>query len=529
MTRAFSKLPLDLSTFRILREQKYVYVDKTQYAYDIITGGRRFFLSRPRRFGKSLFVSTLKEILQGNRDLFDGLWIGLSDYAWDKYAVIALDFSKISISSTQEFKKRLIKDLIDGAESDNVTVEVTSEEPGSVMEDVVRALHKRYGKVAILIDEYDRPILHTLRNLEQARKFRDIIGDFFATVKGLDEYLDFVFLTGISTFAKASIFSGMNNLKNLTMQEPYAAVCGYTDVELDAHFSEYIQIWADQYRISYAELRHKIKDWYNGYRFSSSSVTVYSPFSIMHALDTRKLDNFWFESGTPTFLIEELRRQQQENPSGFEAVLHPEELQLTQGILGTFDVGLTPLASLLFQAGYLTIAGYDPDKNNYRLWYPNREVEQSLQIHMLSLMAKIDVTQTQKESFELRDALNKKNMEMMVAIIKRLFAHISYQIKPKMEREYHSLLQMAFAAAGLNTHSEYTTFHGRADIIVELEKCVYVIEVKVDEAPEVALAQIEERAYYERFVKKGRTIILLGLSFMIESSSLDIQYAVKTL
>lgn len=395
------RLPLDLSTFRTLRQENYIYVDKTQHAYNLITEGRRFFLSRPRRFGKSLMVSMLQEVLLGNRDLFAGLWIDSSDYSWHTHGVIAIDLSSLGTKDEKGLEAGLCDMIAGVAEMYTLHVVLDRISPGLDLHKVVKALHARFGRVAVLIDEYDSPVLQQLNNREQAETIRDALRRFFSTIKGLDAYIDFVFITGVSSFAKAGIFSGMNNLQVLTLRESCTDICGYTDSEVDTYFAGHVEAWANKLSIPYAEQRHKIKYWYNGYRFSSATTTLYNPFSVMYALYNQKLENFWFSSGTPKFLIGELKRQEREHPDAFKAMMQNEFVEVSEGSLGTFDVGLTPLPALMFQTGYLTIAHYNNVQNSYQLGYPNYEVKQALQLYLLSIVTSLDSNLTGEHGYSI--------------------------------------------------------------------------------------------------------------------------------
>jgi hypothetical protein len=366
------KLPLDLSTFRILREKGYLYVDKTQYAYNLITGGRSYFLSRPRRFGKSLFVSTLQEILAGDRQLFEGLWIAGSDYAWKKHGVITLDLSSLGIKDVATFESGICRALAEIAARYEIAIPIDLKQPELVLRTLVQALHAKFGEVAILIDEYDNPILNLLREPERAKVIRDTLKHFFAAIKGLDAYLSFVFITGVSSFTKAGLFSGINNLQTITLNDRYAGVCGYTEQEIVDYFDPYIRVWANNQNISQETLYAKIKEWYNGYHFGKNMLAVYNPFSFMHALNAQDFTNFWIQSGTPTFLIEEFKREYSKQG---DIAVDPEGMEVTEDILQAFDVGAMPLPVLMFQAGYLTITGYDQEYDLYSIGYPNQEVK----------------------------------------------------------------------------------------------------------------------------------------------------------
>ena len=523
------RLPLDIATFKVLREENYLYVDKTQHAYNLITGGRRFFLSRPRRFGKSLFVSMLQEVLVGSRDLFKELWIDQSDYSWLPHGVIALDLSSLDVTTPHELTLGIADRLDEIVQTYDLGVVLDRVSAGLDLRKVVVALHRRFGRVAILIDEYDSLVLRSLNNQEKAEQMRDALHRFFSAIKGLDAYINFVFITGVSSFAKAGIFSGMNNLQILTLQESCVDICGYTDAEVDTCLSTYIQAWADKIPVSFAEQRQKIKDWYNGYRFSSTATTVYNPFSLMYALDRQKLENFWFSSGTPKFLVGELKKKQQDNPELFNAIVEGNPIEASQSSLGVFDIGLTPIPALMFQTGYLTIVGYNERRNSYQLGYPNYEVQQALQLYLLSIITTLDNEATESMATKLIIALEKKDISSAIQVIKQLFSHVPYQLYGTQEKHYHAILQMIFTVAGLASHAEFSTSHGRIDMVVDLSSIIYVIEVKLNESAAKALDQIEERKYYERFLHKNKTIMLLGIAFKRDAGSFDIEYEEREL
>ena len=383
------KLPVDISTFSRLRELNYVYVDKTKYMYNMITGGQRYFLSRPRRFGKSLLVSTLKEILTANKKLFDGLWIEQSDYEWHEHGVIQLDFSILAANSVTTFQKHLEDALMSIAQQYNISIETGHDDPNIILKKLIDALFKCFNHVAVLIDEYDSPILKNLGDPSIAKQIRDTMQQFFSTIKGLDAQIQFVFITGVSSFAKAGLFSGINNLQILTLDKQYASICGYTEEEIDHYFTEHITAWAQQSEKLYTKLHNQIKSWYNGYSFGYNVDKVYNPFSLMNSLRTQEFQNFWFQSGTPTFLVEILKKEY--------LSFNPNELEASRDFLGVFDVDTIPVISLMFQAGYLTITGYNNDSHLFSLDYPNEEVRVAFQQYLLSVFARIEAKKIVKQ------------------------------------------------------------------------------------------------------------------------------------
>ena len=514
------RLPLDLSTFSELRRSGYLYVDKTKYAYSLITGGRRYFLSRPRRFGKSLFISTLKEILAGNRDIFDGLWIDKSDYNWQEHAVIKLDFSELGIESREHFINNLIDVLIKIGNDYGLTFD-NSADLNIVFRNLVFGLHKKFGKVAVLIDEYDRPILQNLHNNDLALQLRFSLQNFFTQVKSFDEQISFVLITGVSSFTKAGLFSGINNLRTITLNSDYSGICGYTEEEVDVYFSDYIKSWAEKDKCAYLSLRQKIKDWYNGYSFGVGAPTVYNPFSLMNSINHMDFKNYWFQSATPTFLVEILKKDYRK--------FNLEKFEATDEVLGIFDVGSMPLMALMFQSGYLTIVGYDREAARYKLDYPNFEVRLALQKYLIEVFARIDALSAQSFSSDFSQALANEDIEEAVYQLKQLFAHVPYQLHIKEEKFYHALLQMVCTAAGIKAQSEYSTSHGRIDMVINISDITYVVEIKFNQSADDALDQIVARRYYDKFISSGNKIILLGLSFQRKPGDFDITYASKSL
>jgi len=520
------KLPLDIQTFRELRESNYLYVDKTEYAYNLITGGRRFFLSRPRRFGKSLFVSTLHEILSGNKELFTDLWIGRSNYEWKKHPVISLSLSSLDIKSIDLFEKSLCNALQKIAEQYSITSLNFDRTPKSLFMDLIEALHKKFGKVAILVDEYDYPILRSLDNEAYAIEIRDALRDFFIIIKDLDASIAFVFITGVSSFAKAGIFSGLNNLQILTLNDTYGTILGYTDEEVDHYFKDYMQAWSEKKNISYQQLRQEIKTWYNGYHFSAHSFAVYNPFSLMNAFNEYSFKNFWIQSGPPSFLMREITKGYRNKQLRMFDI---ESISLDEDDLGTIDIGAIPLPTLIFQTGYLTIDTYDTDSKLYKLKFPNAEIKHSFQKLLFNLIVQDDPIAGRELLQDLKQALIENDMEKMIDILKQLFSRIPNQLLATQEKFYHAILQIFFDIAGIKSQSEYATGHGRIDIVLELPKCMYIIETKLNQSPTMALEQIEEKRYWEPFLKFGKLIILLGLSFERGSGTFDITYAMKKL
>lgn len=349
--------------------ENYLYIDKTRRIFELVKDDRYFFLSRPRRFGKSLLISTLEEFFLGNRDLFKGLWLEKADYGWPKHPVISLNFSDLDIDSATELKQSLALALDELAEDFGIDLSKYPT-PGSKLKRLVKNLSEK-NSVVILVDEYDYPLLNNLSNLKVAEANRKVLRNFFSVVKSLDRYLRAIFITGVSKFSKTSIFSGLNNLNDISIDPVAADLLGYTEVELDNYLEPYIAQLAEKEQKTVTVIRQEITQWYNGYRFSEAPIRVYNPFSVLYLLKKNKFTNYWFESGTPSYLVDLLAQQNY-------TLENIENAELSRKSLGTFDIGNLPLITLLFQTGYLTIHDYNSKDHTYKLDYPNKEVRESL-------------------------------------------------------------------------------------------------------------------------------------------------------
>lgn len=362
------KLPIDVSTFKKLIDNDYVYIDKTQYIHNLITKGNYHFLSRPRRFGKSLLISTLKELYLGNKELFKNLWIYDSDYSWETHPVIDLDFSIIAHETVPELKISLSYRLTRIAERYGISIA-----KAPTVQDKFSTLIEKLAEkntVVILVDEYDKPLLDHIKDVKRAEAQRDFLKTFYDVLKGMDAYLKAIFITGVSKFARTSIFSGINNLNDISLDKDAAQLLGYTDEEIQSYFSPYIKELAQEQNAQTKEIFNIMQQWYNGYRFSEGETKVYNPFSILYYLHKKKLANYWFQSGTPSFLINLLQKQ-------YQSLQDIQEAEISPDSLGTFNLEDIPLIPLLFQAGYLTIIDYNAQSGKFKLGYPNLEVEES--------------------------------------------------------------------------------------------------------------------------------------------------------
>ena len=503
MTRR--KLPIGIQTFRTIREEGWYYVDKTAYARRLVEEGTHYFLSRPRRFGKSLFVDTLKELFEGNEPLFEGLDV---HDRWDwsvRHPVVRLDFSAGDFNDPDYLREDVGAQL--DAVEEGAGIESRYSSGPARFRRLLATLHERTGqRVVVLVDEYDRPILDVLGKPELARANRDSLRGLYSAIKASDAHVRFTLLTGVSKFSKVGIFSGLNNLIDITLDPAYSAICGYTERDLDTVFAPELP------GLDRDEIRH----WYNGYGWRGKE-KVYNPFDILLLFRQREFKAHWFETGTPTFLIDTLLRRRVASPE-------LDGMMGTDALLSAFDVDEMATEALLFQTGYLTIAGEEDfdGETLYRLEYPNREVRQSLNGSLLRAMTPEGSHRT-KDHLRLRQLLRENDFNGLDALFRSFFAGIPYQWHTKndiarYEGYYASVFYSWFAAAGLDVRVEDSTSRGRLDMAVLFNDQVYLFELKtVGKEPEgTAMAQIEEKGYADKYRRLGQPIHLVGVEFSRE-------------
>lgn len=515
------KLPLDVSDFPTMIEGNYIYVDKTEIIYNYLAKGKRlFFLSRPRRFGKSLLISTLHELFSGNKKLFQTTWIGSSDYKWVEHPIIKLDFSTLSFETSQEFKNDLIWNLNNIAKKYNISI---SEAPSlqTKFQYLIEQLSEK-NKVVILIDEYDYCLLKNLEREHIAQAILEVMASFFSVVKASSANIHFLFITGVTKFAKTSLFSGLNNVNDLFMDPSAATLLGYTQQELKKYFSEYIEKLATKKKLSMETTFDSIKEWYNGYRFSQEEIKVYNPYSLVHLFNLQEFNNFWLETGTPGFLIQLMRKQYYE----IEKI---ETARLSSEALGKFEINEVPLLAILFQTGYLTIADYNEETKQYRMTYPNKEVSISFKKYIVTSITQNTVRNVEEAINQFKDALTNNDLELFCNTLKSLLANIPYQIHIGNEAYYHSLLQFLVDLLGLHGQSEVSSSKGRIDLVLQTKQRIFVFEFKFKSTGEKAMNQIIEKRYYEKYLHIKKPITLVGLSFNTKGKELTLDWVKKEL
>ncbi len=490
-------LPIGIQTFSEIRSGDYLYIDKTKEALDLIKNYKYVFLSRPRRFGKSLFLDTLKNIFEGNKEFFEGLYI-YDKYDWSqKYPVIKIDWSG-NFKTLQLTEDRTFEILRNNQERLGVTCE--SKTPGGCLEELIQKAYEKYNqKVVVLIDEYDKPILDNLDNIERAKENRDFLRGIYIQLKANDAYLRFVFLTGISKFSKASIFSGLNNLEDISLNPDFGNICGYTHENIKNEFFEY----SKDYDLE------KIKEWYNGYYFLKDR--IYNPFDILKLFKYKMFKNYWWESGQTYSLIQMLKKKRYFIPE-------LENLIVSEDLINSFEIENLKLEVLLYQAGYLTIDKMEYYEEfelyNYKLKIPNKEVQISFNNLVLEYLTKKEFNP--KEKVALLMILKEAKLNEFKKALESLFASISYNnyVKNEIgeyEGYYASVIYAYLASLGVKIVAEDVSSVGRVDLTLIIADKIYILEFKV--GSNEALSQIKEKKYYKKYFNENKDIYLIGINF----------------
>jgi|JI10StandDraft_1071094.scaffolds.fasta_scaffold38511_5 hypothetical protein len=509
------KLPIGIQSIREILEEKQVYVDKTGFALDLISKGKHYFMSRPRRFGKSLFLSTLEEIFKGNQELFQGCKIYESDYDWKKYPVLYFNFAQIESRTPKELENDLKEKLQEIASTYKITVTGRSLKPQ--LRKLIPKLAKE-ARVVVLVDEYDHPIINHLSDPRIAEKNRDVLKSFFETLKNLDDSLKFTFITGVSKFSQVSLFSGYNNLNDITMDSKYAALMGYTEDELRGVFQSHIQAILNERKqkgslVSEEGIIDEVRSWYNGYRFSKSDVCVYNPFSTLNFMSKKEVAGYWYTTGTPSFLIDQLKNHSKSMISLDGTTAREEEL------MDISSLQKIDLKALMYQTGYFTIQDYNPISKRYHLGLPNEEVRTAFMNSLVKHFTdNIDVRSSEK----FIKALENHEVGILFEHIKIGFSSFAYQVfAGAKERTYQAILLSMLFGMGFDPLSEKATNTGRIDVLLEVPKTTYVLELKLNDRADNALKQIHEKQYFRPYLQKGKQIVIIGANFSSELKNIS--------
>lgn len=505
--------PIGIQSFETIRKEGYAYVDKTEHIWRLSTTGRYYFLSRPRRFGKSLLVSTMEAYFNGKKELFAGLKISQFEKEWIKYPVLRLDLSGASYSSAQVLTEKLSAFLSKYEQQFDIATNETV--PSIRFESLIDAIYQKTGlPVVLLIDEYDKPVLDNLPDDKMAEELRSALQGFYGVIKSQNDHIKFAFLTGVTKLGKLSVFSALNNLTDISIDLEYGDICGITEDELRAGFSDSVAEMAAFRSLSTDACFARLAKYYDGYRFHPSAAGVYNPFSLLLALRKKEFGEYWFETGTPGFLV---RFIQQGNylleditSNGVPAA------KLTGSNYENPDV-----ITLMYQSGYLTIKGYDERYGIYFLDYPNQEVESGF-LHSLSQYY-LPVMETRGEFSVYRfiKDIESGDAESLMNRLTALFATSDYQIKGNLEAAFQNTFATLFRLMGQQVTTELHTSNGRIDVVMESGSFVYIIELKRDKSPEAALKQINEMGYDKPFLARGKKIFKIGASFATRTRRLD--------
>ena len=518
------KLPVGIQTFRKIIEEDCIYVDKTQHIYNLLKWASTYFLSRPRRFGKSLLLDTIGEVFGGDKELFKGLWIYESDYDFKKHPVIRLDMSNISNSTPQVFEQSLSEEMRNCARREGLSaVEGSS---AVLFKRLIEGLHEKNNqKVVVLIDEYDKPILDHMDGYDTADENRKIIREFYGILKSMDQYLRFTMFTGVSKFTKTSVFSELNNLTDISMLEDYADICGIPTDCLDEHFSEHIEHLKTIDRFSrYESISDEILAWYDGYSWNGETKLL-NPFGLLSFFFGKTFKSFWYSTGTPRFLIDMLKNKP-------ESYLKLRNYRITEDMMENFDIKTMEIEPLLFQTGYLTVKEviHTMDSPVYVLDIPNYEVRIAFNRQMLAAFTGNGEVHTGNMQILIKEALEEGSLETVLEILRGFFASIPYEIHIKAEAYYHSMFYALMTFLGFDMPVEVSTARGRVDAALELKDKVYVMEFKYEDCPKDAntdekknlfdkalkdaMDQINDKGYADRFKGSGKTIIKAGFAFL---------------
>ena len=512
--------PVGIQDFEKLRQIGAIYVDKTDLIYHL-TKKYYVFLSRPRRFGKSLLSSTLKYYFQGRKDLFQGLAIEGLEKEWTQYPVLHFD-----LSTLKNVDVNLITTKLDGLLSSyeqiygRNPVNVT---PGDRLTNLITVAHAQTGqKTVVIIDEYDAPMLDVLHDEEKMAEVRRMMQEFYAPLKACDADLRFVFITGITKFSQLSIFSVINNLTNVSMQPEFSAICGITEKELHTVFEEDIAMLADKYECTPADMRLRLKQQYDGYHFSEDSEDIYNPFSVLNAFASKKIRNYWFSSGTPTYLIHQMRR--------FETdVTSLDEMEASEDMFDRPSEVMDSALPLLYQSGYLTIKSYDRDFGSYMLGIPNKEVRVGLTEHLLPVYTKRSDLVNGGFIQDFCRALLREDLEKALIAMRAYLAGIPYpdggkeilDDMSKNEYYYETIFYLMFSFMNRHIQTQVKTCRGRADMVMQTPKAIYVFELKINRPAEEALKQIDDGDYMVPYTADGRKLVKCGISFSTETRTVE--------
>ena len=505
--------PIGIQNFEKIRNDGYFYIDKTALMYQMVKTGSYYFLSRPRRFGKSLLVSTLEAYFQGKKELFEGLAIEKLEKDWIKYPILHLDLN-IEKYDTPESLDKILNDNLEYWESQYGTRPSETSFSLRFAGIIQRACEKTGRRVVILVDEYDKPMLQAIGDENLQKQFRDTLKPFYGGLKTKDGYIKFALLTGVTKFGKVSVFSDLNNLDDISMWNEYVELCGVSEREIHENLENELHEFASARGVTYEKLCDELRACYDGYHFTHDSIGMYNPFSLLNAFKRKEFGSYWFETGTPTYLVRLLQKHHYD----LERMAHEET---DSQVLNSIDSESNNPIPVIYQSGYLTIKGYDERFGIYRLGFPNREVEEGFIRFLLPYYANVDKIES---PFEIREFVREVRSGDYDSFFRRLqsfLADTTYEVIRERELHYENVLFIVFKLVGFYTKVEYHTSHGRIDLVLQTDKFIYIMEFKLDGTAEEALQQINEKRYALPFESDGRRVFKIGVNFSAETRNIE--------
>ncbi|WP_455625447.1 ATP-binding protein [Parabacteroides sp.] len=501
------KLPIGIQSFEFLRTEGYLYVDKTALIYRLVTMGKPYFLSRPRRFGKSLLLSTLEAYFQGKRELFKGLAIERLEQDWHEYPVLHLSLNAEKYDSREALAEMLERQLKVWEERYETKGEGITHS-GRFMTVIRKAYEKTGRRVAVLIDEYDKPMLRTMHNEALQKDFRETLTAFYTVLKDADPWLQFVFITGVTKFAQMGIFSELNQLNDISFDIEYDTLCGMTHTEIETVFRPELEVMATKNKLSFEETLATMSRQYDGYRFTSDEEfhPMYNPFSVLNALSKNKFGNYWFASGTPTFLVEMLKKTNYD-------LREMEGIEVSAASLSDDRANVHNPIPMIYQSGYLTIKDYNERFRLYTLGFPNEEVKYGFLNFVAPFYTPIRETETAFYIGKFTQDIEAGNVEAFLTRLRAFFADIPYELNDKTERHYQVIFYLVFKLMGQYTEAEVRSAKGRADAVVKTSDYIYVFEFKLNGTAEEAMRQIDDKGYLIPYSADNRSVVKIGAAF----------------
>ena len=506
-TKQLKRLPVGIQTFSEIINRGMLYIDKTEYVYRLVRLSKYIFLSRPRRFGKSLLVSTLQSYFEGRKELFKGMAIEQIEKEWTEYPVLRFDMSTAKHSNKEELELELSRKLTayEAVYGKGYDDEV---KPNQRLQGLIERAYKQTGKqVVVLIDEYDAPLLDVVHEDEQLPALRQVMRNFYSPLKNCDPYLKFVFLTGITKFSQLSIFSELNNLKNISMLPEFAAICGITVEEMQTQMADYIDVFAETEETGHEEMVEKLKKQYDGYHFTWPSPDIFNPFSLLNAMQDRRLDSYWFASGTPTYLIEMLRK--------FDVL--PSEIKNIEAEAFDFDApteNMQSITPLLYQSGYITIKDYNKNFNYYTLSIPNKEVRIGLLRSLVPSYVQTSTLVVNNTARKMAQLIVNDDVDSALSLLQKFLQTVPYCDNASSEGHYQQVMFIVFSLlSNYIADVEVRTPSGRVDMVMRTNKALYLFELKMNKSAAAAMKQIDLKDYPARFAMCGLPIVKVGINF----------------